>query len=447
MSHVTLAHQGLKHLEDRECDLAIQKLSKALQSSTNPSWLLGRSKAYVLTGRFREALADADLAWNSAYNRNKRDVMIDAHYRRAVAYYRLREYANADCCCLYASRLAKGGPAVEKEDVLSQWVDENGFWTQTMKDATEQARNLKSDAKDLSGIMALSSANGGKTESESIRLTSTLRVQILSAMEKLQPDDPARKPTAKSRPAEEKLATPAVAAETKSAPAAAPTPKPVVPAGTPPRLQEFQSNDSMSVSIFSKGVDVSKFQVEFTAHSARLNPLVHPDGSSKEFVLDLWGEIDPAESKYTVTPNKVELKLKKKSPGKWPTLRGEPKPASASPATQPAAAAAPQPKQAAEPVTETKAPAPKNAGPAYPTSSRSGPKNWDKLEDDGAEDDGKDVNFFFKDLFKNATPEQQRAMMKSFTESNGTSLSTDWNDVKDRTVETSPPDGVEAKKW
>lgn len=38
-------------------------------------------------------------------------------------------------------------------------------------------------------------------------------------------------------------------------------------------------------------------------------------------------------------------------------------------------------------------------------------------------------------------------MMKSFTESNGTSLSTDWEDVKARTVETVPPEGVEEKKW
>lgn len=38
-------------------------------------------------------------------------------------------------------------------------------------------------------------------------------------------------------------------------------------------------------------------------------------------------------------------------------------------------------------------------------------------------------------------------MMKSFTESNGTSLSTNWDDVKEKRVETVPPDGVEAKKW
>lgn len=38
-------------------------------------------------------------------------------------------------------------------------------------------------------------------------------------------------------------------------------------------------------------------------------------------------------------------------------------------------------------------------------------------------------------------------MTKSFVESNGTSLSTNWDDVKDRTVKTVAPEGVEAKKW
>lgn len=84
---------------------------------------------------------------------------------------------------------------------------------------------------------------------------------------------------------------------------------------------------------------------------------------------------------------------------------------------------------------------------AYPTSSRSGPKNWDKLADEESDDEGADVNQFFKKIFKGADPEQQRAMMKSFTESNGTSLSTNWEDVKDKTVETVPPEGVVPKKW
>ena len=104
------------------------------------------------------------------------------------------------------------------------------------------------------------------------------------------------------------------------------------------------------------------------------------------------------------------------------------------------------PATTAEEKGKGKAPA-TSTGPAYPSSSRTGPKNWDAVVADEEVEDSKDVNFFFKNLFKNATPEQQRAMMKSFTESNGTSLSTDWNDVKDRTVETVPPEGVEPKKW
>lgn len=90
----------------------------------------------------------------------------------------------------------------------------------------------------------------------------------------------------------------------------------------------------------------------------------------------------------------------------------------------------------------------KPAGPSYPTSSRTGPKNWDAIlddEDDAGEAD--DVNAFFKRLYKDATPDQQRAMMKSFTESNGTSLSTSWDSVKEGKVECVPPPGVEAKRY
>lgn len=37
-------------------------------------------------------------------------------------------------------------------------------------------------------------------------------------------------------------------------------------------------------------------------------------------------------------------------------------------------------------------------------------------------------------------------MMKSFTESNGTCLSTNWDEVGKGTVETRPPEGMIAKK-
>lgn len=87
--------------------------------------------------------------------------------------------------------------------------------------------------------------------------------------------------------------------------------------------------------------------------------------------------------------------------------------------------------------------------PAYPTSSKSGPKDWDNIakDNDEEEEQSGDVQHFFQKLFKDSTPEQQRAMMKSYTESNGTSLSTDWGAVSQGRVKTHPPTGMEAKDW
>jgi suppressor of G2 allele of SKP1 len=37
--------------------------------------------------------------------------------------------------------------------------------------------------------------------------------------------------------------------------------------------------------------------------------------------------------------------------------------------------------------------------------------------------------------------------MKSYQESGGTALSTNWGEVGSKTMEISPPEGMEAKKW
>ena len=42
---------------------------------------------------------------------------------------------------------------------------------------------------------------------------------------------------------------------------------------------------------------------------------------------------------------------------------------------------------------------------------------------------------------------QKRAMMKSYQESNGTVLSTNWDEVGSKKIECTPPDGMEAHKW
>lgn len=81
------------------------------------------------------------------------------------------------------------------------------------------------------------------------------------------------------------------------------------------------------------------------------------------------------------------------------------------------------------------------------------PKSGDDEEGTGVDDmddldyGGDEANFFFKKLYAGADEDTKRAMMKSYVESNGTVLSTNWSEVGKGKVETSPPDGMEAKNW
>jgi len=57
------------------------------------------------------------------------------------------------------------------------------------------------------------------------------------------------------------------------------------------------------------------------------------------------------------------------------------------------------------------------------------------------------LNKLFQDIFKGATDDQRRAMQKSFQESGGTVLSTNWDEVGKGEVKGSPPKGMEMKYW
>ncbi|KAJ6164612.1 hypothetical protein N7470_003284 [Penicillium chermesinum] len=211
------------------------------------------------------------------------------------------------------------------------------------------------------------------------------------------------------------------------------------------RHEWYQSQDAVVVTLYAKGVAKDSLQTELNADSVSVQfPL--PSGAEYDFTLDpLYASIDPTASKVTVMGTKIEIVLQKQSAGlKWKTLEG----------SVDETKLAERPAVSATPATSSA------QGPSYPSSSRTGPKDWDKLADtltskksktkrdktkDASDDSDTDsigsdyggdaTNAFFKKLYADADPDTRRAMMKSFVESEGTSLSTNWSEVGSKKME------------
>lgn len=497
MSATTLAHQGLEAVNNKQYEAAIPLLNMALTSSSSPAWLLARGQAHTQLKNYDAALRDVNEAYHVAAERGSgtsRKQMIQAQYRRAVVYYKLGRYADSDCCAKWSMLLAEGRPAHEDDGVEKQ-IDGNGAYTVTYEDGVaDRAGQPGQGDADFKQSMLAGAAGGGaggvttaKTGfEEDWKRAYTWRSQALMALKNLPEDHEGRKVTVTkipSRPQKEAAKKPEPEPEADSDEDVAEPRKPAGPApGSVPdeklklRVDFYQSNQNVTVTLFVKGAKKEDLDVKLSAtqvsyYGKRISvvacikqaqvqisplpraaaPYVQPGDREATSTLTLGGQIDPTKSRWSATPNKIELVLQKATPGvKWGSWGKEDIGSAAADAEAFTASTTAPSTTTPQPSTNTTT----STGPAYPTSSRSGPKNWDKLvsgegtgEGADADDDKDDVNGFFKQLYKGATPEQQRAMMKSFVESNGTALSTDWDDVKGRTVETVPPEGVEAKKW
>uniref|UniRef100_A0A6N2N9C7 Uncharacterized protein n=1 Tax=Salix viminalis TaxID=40686 RepID=A0A6N2N9C7_SALVM len=158
-----------------------------------------------------------------------------------------------------------------------------------------------------------------------------------------------------------------------------------------------------------------------------------PGEDGYHFQPRLFGKIKPDECKYNILSTKVEFRLAKAEPGlHWASLEYN--------------------KQTA--VVQRIAVSSEIAQrPTYPSSK---PKrvDWDKIEAQVKKEEKEEkldgdaaLNSFFRGIYQDADEDTRRAMKKSFVESNGTVLSTNWKEVGTKKVEGSPPDGMEMRKW
>ncbi|XP_046383295.1 protein SGT1 homolog [Ischnura elegans] len=197
----------------------------------------------------------------------------------------------------------------------------------------------------------------------------------------------------------------------------------------------YQTETHVVLTILAKNLQPEDVKIDY--HETALSCSAHlPSGNDYSLELDLAHNVVPAECSHRVLASKIEIKLKKKDGFRWNSLEGDPK---ATPVA---------------PIPAAVLNAPSSSGPPkYPSSSLK-TRDWDKLvgqiskeEEEEKPDGDAALNALFQKIYKDGNDEVKKAMNKSFMESGGTVLSTNWSEVGKDKVDVKPPDGMEWRKW
>ncbi|KAH0837105.1 hypothetical protein AYO21_04566 [Fonsecaea monophora] len=458
-----LASRGAAAVEDKDFPLAVSLYTRALiDHPYSPDYFHQRSLVFTRLSppRYDLALKDAEYALLLAKKREKREKIQAAQQRRLVALYGLGRYADAKAVL----------QMMEKWRTTKSAQMEGKMWLNRLdgklKDAPESER-----------VSSVKEYPATDLPSET-QMKEWLKTQ-------LNPDGSFKFDKDK----DVEVTAPDAAADTTG------TTKPdndeTKPTAAPFKIRHewYQSTQTVTLTLYAKNVPKDACEINIQEDSVSVS-FPHPSNPSStfQFTLDpLFALIDPSQSRYAVLSTKIELTLKKAQSGKWHELEGvaplkpmsseadnetgsvggERKPTLVSTNTSSSATAVTQPTVV------------KDNPPSYPTSSRHGPKNWDKLADelharakqeskpksketgksspddpskdkpastsdtradqdsdyDSEYDGGDAVDGFFKKLYAMSDDDTRRAMAKSFYESNGTSLSTNWKQVGSKKVE------------
>lgn len=194
----------------------------------------------------------------------------------------------------------------------------------------------------------------------------------------------------------------------------------------PIKYEWYQTESSVTVCILVKNLGQDDLKIETEENKLTVESK-DQEKIKINFHFNLSHRIEPKDTQIKYLSTKVEIKLKKSEGNHWSALELN-----------------------AEQLAARKAQSNK---PQYPSSSKN-PKNWDKIVADATEEEKNEklegdaaLNNLFQQIYSSGSDETRRAMNKSFMESGGTVLSTNWKDVGEKKVDIKPPDGMEWKKW
>ena len=170
----------------------------------------------------------------------------------------------------------------------------------------------------------------------------------------------------------------------------------------------YQTNSHVTLTILKRGLSRESCAVNYNEPTLEVTI-----GSNENlFKANLFASINKSEITWNCTPSKVEIKLPKLVGIHWPSLT-------------------------ALQNTELNSTVLKSS------------QNWNELikEVEKEEKETNGVDSLFKSIFKDADDDARKAMIKSYSESCGTVLSTNWNEIRDKKTEIKPPDDMEYRKY
>lgn len=175
------------------------------------------------------------------------------------------------------------------------------------------------------------------------------------------------------------------------------------------RYDWYQTGDALYITILAISPSITKENIKIYYHEQKVCiNLGEPANYTLD--LDLYDTIIPDDCDITkFQSTSLEIRLRKHNVSNWPSL---------------------------------------TKGTRYEFTRDD---KWSKISNNIENDDKPKgeaaLQQFFQSIYASASEDVKKAMNKSFQESGGTCLSTNWDQVKNEKVPIKPPEGVEPKNF